>query len=194
MDFGHSFVRRLEEFGIKNQDRGWSNLSLDFRDIETTFFGIGGSIVRPGPKSMQNTRNMNVISSYNPDVIFLQVGGNDIKHRNVDPKKLARDSIVFAKFIIECYDVKHVIIGQLFRQYSRRNPMNYNELVYDVNKQLTELTGDESKISLWHHRGFWFNTRQYISAYGVHCNNLDMRKFAQSERSAIGISGRRGLF
>jgi len=170
---------------IKNQDRGWSNLSLDFRDIETTFFGIGGSTVRPGPKSMQNTRNMNVISSYNPDVIFLQVGGNDIKNRNVDPKKLARDIIVYAKFIIECYDVKHVIIGQLFRRYSRRNPINYNELVYDVNKQLTELTGDESKISLWHHRGFWFNTRQYISADGVHFNNLGMRKFAQSVRLTI---------
>ena len=43
----------------------------------SAIFGIGGSTVRPGPKSMQNTRNMNVISSYNPDVIFL--GGNDIK-------------------------------------------------------------------------------------------------------------------
>ena len=137
--FGHSFVRRLEEFVITNQDRGWSNLSLDFRDIETNFVGIVGSTVRPGPKSMQNTRNMNVISSYNPDVIFLQVGGNDIKNRNVDPMKLARDIFMYAKFIIECYDVKHVIISQLFRRYSRRNPINYNELVYDVNKQLTEL-------------------------------------------------------
>jgi lysophospholipase L1-like esterase len=46
------------------------------------------------------------ISSYNPDVIILQVGGNDIKNRNVDPMKLARDIFVFAIFIIECYDVK----------------------------------------------------------------------------------------
>ena len=75
---------------------------------------------------------------------------------------------MFAKFIIECYDVKHVIFGQLFRRYSRRNPINYNELIYDVNKQLTEQTGDESKISLCHHRGFWFNSRQYIPADGVH--------------------------
>ena len=138
----------VKEFVIENEDRGWSNLSLDFRDIETICLGIGGSTVRPGPTSMQNTRNMNVISSYNPDVPSLQVGGNDNKNRNVDPKKLALDIIVFTKFIIECYDVKHAII-------------NYNELVYDVNKQLTELTGDESKISLWHHRGFWFNTRQF---------------------------------
>jgi len=120
-----------------------------------------------------------VISSYNPDVIILQVGGNDIKNRNVDQMKLARDIFVFAIFIIECYDVKHVIIGQLFRQYSRRNPINYNELAYDVDTQLTELTGDEWKISLWHHIWFWFNTRQYISADGVHFNNLGMRKFAQ---------------
>ena len=69
-----------------------------------------------------------------------------IKNRNVDPNKLARDIIVFAKFIIECYDVKHVIIGQLFRRYSRRNPINYNELIYDVNKQLTEQTGDENIV------------------------------------------------
>ena len=61
---------------------------------------------------------------------------------------------MFAKFIIECYDVKHVIIGQLFRRYSRINPIDYNELGYDVNKQLTEQTGDESKISVWHHRAF----------------------------------------
>jgi hypothetical protein len=42
--------------------------------------------------------------------------------------------------------VKHVIIGQLFRRYSRRNPINYNELIYDVNKQLTEQTGDENIV------------------------------------------------
>jgi lysophospholipase L1-like esterase len=82
--FGHSFVRKLEEFVIENQYRGWFNLPFDFRDIEAQLFGISGSTVLTGPKSMQNTTNMNIISSYNPDTIYLQVGGNDIKNCNVD--------------------------------------------------------------------------------------------------------------
>ena len=82
--FGHSFVRKLEEFVIENQYRGWFNLPFDLRDIEAQLFGIGGSTVLTGPKSMQNTTNMNIISSYNPDTIYLQVGGNDMKNCNVD--------------------------------------------------------------------------------------------------------------
>ena len=156
----------------------------------SAIFGIGGSTVRPGLKSMQNTRNMNVISSYNPDVIFL--GGNDIKIATLIQWNWPEISSCLQNSSLNVI-ILHVIIGQLFRRYSRRNPINYNELVYDVNKQLTEQTGDESKISLWHHRRFCFNTRQYISADGVHFNNLGMRKFAhrvwdQPSRSLVGVA------
>ena len=43
-----------------------------------------------------------VISSYNPDVIILQVGGNDIKNRNVDPMKREAGILlhIFGKFMI----------------------------------------------------------------------------------------------
>lgn len=55
---------------------------------------------------------MTIIESYKPTTIFLQVGGNDLSYKN-NPDKLAWDIISFADYVITCYDVHHVIIGQL---------------------------------------------------------------------------------
>lgn len=46
------------------------------------------------------------------DVVFIQVMGNDTKHDSVDWTQLARYITSFAEFIIDCYNVKHIIIGQ----------------------------------------------------------------------------------
>ena len=103
--FGHSFVRKLLEFVFENQYSGCSTFRWTSVILRPNLLGIGGTTVRPGPKSIQNTRNMNIILSYNPDMI-LKIA-----------MSIQRN---FANFIIECYDVKHVIIDQLFRRYSRR--------------------------------------------------------------------------
>ncbi|CAG2213335.1 unnamed protein product [Mytilus edulis] len=192
--FGHSFIRRLNDFVLCNKHNGWSNLSLDERDILVNLFGSGGGTVRQGPKCMFQPCLLKVIADDKPDVVFLQVGGNDIKHDSVDPKLLARDITSFAEFIIDGYDVKHVIVGQLLQRFNANRPYNYNEIVNEVNTHVKLIIKNIDKLSFWHHRGMWSDSESLIANDGVHLNKKGTLKFANSIRSALGICMRRGLF
>ena len=46
-------------------------------------------MLRPGPKSIQ--RHLHILESDRPDIVFLQIGGNDLTGSTCDPQLLARD-------------------------------------------------------------------------------------------------------
>ena len=115
--FGHSFIHRLHSFTFNNRHRGWLNLGLDGTDIQVEFYGLGGGTLRPGPKCIQRQQTMKIISDFKPHCVFLQRGGNDLAGE-ADPAKLARDIVRFADYIITCFQVRHVVVGQLLPRYS----------------------------------------------------------------------------
>ncbi|OPL20275.1 hypothetical protein AM593_02894, partial [Mytilus galloprovincialis] len=86
---------------------------------------------------------MHIIEEFMPHSVFLQVGGNDLSSEN-EPVKIARDISVFADYIINCYHVNHVVIGQLLpskmpKQKSRTRrdvaPQNLEEDVQNLVKE-----------------------------------------------------------
>ena len=181
--FGHSFIHRLESFTFKNCESGWFNLGLD---VQIEFLGLGGC---QGPKCVQKQEFMTIIESYKPTTFFLQVGGNDLSHEN-NPNKLARDIISFADYVITCYDVHHVIIGQLLPRYSEKPEMNYNNKVVDVNKHLAVLSADRNDITYWRHRGLWKDTQRLLLQDKVHLNTEGMHIYAKCVRAAVGSTCR----
>ena len=115
--FGHSFIHRLHSFTFNNRHRGRLNLGLDGTDMEVEFYGLGGGTLRPSPKCIQRQQSMKIISDFKPHCVFLQIGGNDLAGE-ADPSKLARDIVIFANYIITCFQVRHVVVGQLLPRYS----------------------------------------------------------------------------
>ena len=79
--------------------------------------GIGGGTLRPGPKCIQRENCMHIINSFNPDSIFLEIGGNDLSRENIREKRV-RDIIAFTDYVITACNIGHVIIGQLLPRYS----------------------------------------------------------------------------
>ena len=187
--FGNSFIRRLETFTHENCDRGWLNLGLDGTDIQVEFFGLGGGTLRPGNKCVQKQQYMHIIEEYMPHSVFLQVGGNDLSSEN-EPVKIARDISVFADYIINCYHVNHVVIGQLLPRYSERPEAYYNNKVYIVNKELSHLVKERDNATFWHHRGLWKNTPDLLLKDKVHLNDEGMEIYARSVRAAVGSLSR----
>ena len=187
---GHSFVNRLCSFVANHPD--W--VDLGFYDIQVQFSGIGGGTLRNGPKCISSQSNMEVMKTFHPHAVVLQIGGNDLSDPDCDPGRLARDIIAFAQFLISGYGVSHVIICQLFPRFAVRCYAHYNDHVYMVNNEIGRLLQNNSNISLWHNRGFWKNPRSLIGYDGVHLNHHGMVKYARNMRAAIGINQNRGYF
>ena len=168
--FGHSFVHRLGSFAYEKRDKGWYNLGFDGTEIQVEYSGLGGGTLRPGPKSVQKADFMKVISLYQPGTVFLQIGGNDLD-REDNPISLARDIISFANYLITCYDVSHVIVGQLIPRFSGTRS-DYNDKVIVVNNHLELELKFVNNITFWKHRGIWKNTRAIMSRDNVHFNDI----------------------
>lgn len=188
--FGHSFVHRLESFTYENRSLGWYNLGFDGTEIQVEFMGIGGGTLRPGPKCIQREDYMQVFNSFNPQSVFLQIGGNDLSREDI-PEKLVRDIVAFSNYVITVYNVHHVIIGQLLPRYSERSGSNYNDKVYKVNKQLKAALKNKNNITYWEHRGMWKDTANLMCPDLVHLNKSGMEIYAKSVRAAVGSDKRR---
>ena len=180
---GHSFVHRLESFTFNNREHDWLNLGFDGTDIQIEFAGLGGGTLRPGPKSIQNEDFMRIVSDYEPDSIFLQIGGNDLNQES-DPEKLARDILSYSNYLITCYRVNHVTIGQLIPRYNGSD--DYNVKVIAVNKHLVTMTKFQNNITYWKHRGVWKNTLSLLCRDKVHFNQDGMLLYAKNVRAAVG--------
>ena len=184
--FGHSFVHRLESFAYDNHAVGWFNLGLDGTDVQVEYFGLGGGTLRPGPKSVQRQECMDIIDSYEPHTVFLQIGGNDVSKDTI-PEKLARDIISFANYVITSYSVSHVVIGQLLPRYSERTEVGYNDTIISVNKILEKsVLGSNTDITYWKHYGLWKDTPSLLLPDQVHLNDEGMFVYAKSVRAAVG--------
>lgn len=100
-------------------------------------FTVWAGTLRPGRKCIQRQDSMQIISEFNPHCVFLQIGGNDLS-REPDAAKLARDIVIFADYIIRCYEARHVVIGQLLPRSSDMPEQNFiytfNSKVFEVNR------------------------------------------------------------
>ena len=181
---GHSFVHRLESFTFNNRNDGWYNLGFDGTQIQIEFAGLGGGTLHPGPKSIQKEDFMHVVSEYKPETIFIQIGGNDLE-REQDPEKLARDIVSYCNYLITCYNVNHVIIGQLIPRFNGSD--DYNVKVRSVNSYLTTMVKTFQKISYWKHRGVWKDTLSLLCRDRVHFNQEGMLLYAKNIRAAVGF-------
>ncbi|MES9881298.1 MAG: SGNH/GDSL hydrolase family protein [Sedimenticola sp.] len=172
--FGHSFIRRLGEYCSRE---GANNLSLDSDRFRVSFEGIGGATILPGRKSLQNF--VHVIRRCSPDIIFLQIGENDLSS-GVRPEELAKHVLSFGEFLAVVYRA-HVIIGQLLP----RTGLVFNGKVRVVNHILAEKVKFVDNVVVWRHRGFYNPDIHFLLPDNVHLNEVGQRKLCRSLKYAV---------
>ncbi|XP_056020884.1 uncharacterized protein LOC125676148 [Ostrea edulis] len=177
---GHSYIRRLKEYCART---GTGNLDLDPCAFNITFRGKGGL------KSRRcDSRSELLCFDIVPDIVFLQIGENDIA-ATTNSKKLAEDIISIAQYLCDGVGVRLVIIGQLIRRMQFASCRYFNITVIETNQHLKQLSDPLCSIHYWSHRGFW-NDLHYLGPDGVHLlctpdEDQPMRKYRRSIRNAV---------
>lgn len=189
---GHSFVFRLQDFTNKFVE--WNNLKFDGTDIQVQYSDLGGLLLRHVPTCHYPTQNMAAFLTYKPQVVYLDIGGNELCNPTCDPELVATHVISFANSLVSHYGVNHVVIGQTLFRFSMLCPVNFNENAVAINNCVKYRLREYTRISFWSLRGMWKDIGALLCEDGIHLNNNGMVKYAKNIKACLGSCIRRNLF
>jgi lysophospholipase L1-like esterase len=175
---GHSFIKRL---------RRWMRIngrSMSTRKHDVHLYGVGGRTIA---KTYYN--DLKVVRRKRPDVVFLQVGGNDILKESSPTLILVRMKRLVS-VLLEKYHVSTVIVGSVF---CRRKPRGLSRRAYDRKKQKTnKFLSKEFGTSKRGKKSFFFPHKffkeKYFDRDGIHLNQDGNRCFYNSIKKALRFS------
>ena len=182
---GHSYVRRLKEFvNSCNLTKVTPNFGLDSERFVIHYEGYGGADI--GRIHAQLYR---VVNQFQPDLVILQVGSNDISNANKDPAILADKLTDLANRLHFQFHVRKVVISELFFRNKWRGG-NFNDVTKEINNCLRAKIPAHSKsagISFWRHFGFRdpLVRRSLQNIDMVHFNDAGNLKYYKSLKRAI---------
>ena len=168
------------------EDNDKTNFNLD-TDRQSVYLKWRG-----GAKSIHAKMDFKVIDQMDAQVVFIDVGTNDLDIKRVPPQELAKEVFTAAQTILFMYpNVKRVVIMEiLFRttlgKFPCRNPRFIAE-AHQYNNYMKILVGKHrasTPIRFWHHKGLVENWRHFI-ADGVHLTDAGMTKYYKSMRRAV---------
>ena len=173
---GHSFVKRLR-YWMRRYGR-----VMSLKNLTVHLHGVGGRTID------QTYQDMDVVDSLRPDVIFLQVGGNDISDSSTATEIFVKLKRLIAALLNE-HHVSTVIVGSIF---CRNRPRNISQVAYDRKKRkinrflCKEFGGFEpgKKVFFFTHKFFKGNL---FDDDGVHLNDSGNRRFFNSIQSALRL-------
>lgn len=183
MLIGHSFIRRLQTYSERSGHASdpYANLRLDRNQFRLSFIGLPGASVN-GARSLQP--QLHTIQTIHPDIVFLEIGSNDLCDPNLEPRILAQNVISLARFIHIGYNVQCVVIGSILPRVGS-TWRSYNTRVIVTNEYLREFSIPEVGLYFWRHRGFTDCSVNPFSGDGVHLNPQGMQKYVRSIRWAV---------
>ena len=178
---GHSFVRRQEQFLIRQHGLDF-NLGLDYDRAYVTYVHHGG-LTAPQAR----IGYMDYVLSLTPDIIYIELGSNDICHPRVGPVEVGQSLRDLANDFIRA-GVRYVMIGETIPRAGRAIPRvtrSYNNKVRQLNENLHAMFGPHRSdaVRSWRHRGL--SHPSVLGPDGVHLNNTGNQRLYRSMRGAI---------
>jgi len=122
------------------------------------------------------------VSQFRPDIIYLEIGTNDLTLRNASAVTVGSAIEDFVRLLHEEYRVAFVYVGQTIKRHAR---VTFNENVAILARYLKTVLEPLPYAQYWTHRGFWHPTRALLSYDGVHLNKEGQHKLYKSIRGAV---------
>ena len=105
-----------------------------------------------------------VITDAMPDIVFVEIGSNDLCSPGKCPRLLTRNVVSFARYLREMYFVKLVILGSVLPLRDLGIPFpGYNDNVHAFNNEVTALVNETAGVSQWKHCGFIVRSKKNSS-------------------------------
>ena len=175
--FGHSFIRRLRDFSVRNRS---PNLDLDQNKFPVIFHGKGGL-------SLNNFHTeLDVLDFLKPAAVILDLGANDLdKFSAPDPVILAHKIYEAAVEIQKASSAICVFVVQAFHREKPRRA-DYESVLSLFNITLRNICkSNNNNIIYWHHRNLNGSWRLFLSNDGIHLNKEGNKRYARSMRGAV---------
>ena len=191
--FGHSFVCHLKRH-IRGTD-GAFHLNINGPPLiqYTGFPGATVSVLRD---------NLDVVADFNPHIVILVIGTNDIYDVVNSPNTVAQQIVDLVDTLLFITGVHKVIVLQtLHRQRSVRytrypvDPDWYNPRVDELNKSLSEKLNNarHRRSHLWRLKGFWMPSRDMFADDGCHLTHAGNKKLASNIKAAVVAALRQSI-
>jgi lysophospholipase L1-like esterase len=105
-----------------------------------------------------------------PDIFVLELGTNDLASNTSNPRKLAQDIYNIALQMIDTYNVRVVVINQIYFRApgckSTRSDFNACAMIY--NQEMKQLAAQSPRIIWNHHKNMINDWEQYLLPDGIH--------------------------
>ena len=171
---GDSFIRRLGLFLSRDSHHFSVDLKLSHRAF-IKWHGVGGRTV-----SKTLHLDLNVIESFRPEIVIMQLGSNDLT--DSDPLHVGSAIEDFVRLLHDTYGVKVVCVCQTIM---RQGAVVFNRKAKLLTKYLRVVLEPIPYAIFWGHRGFWRPSQNFYARDGVHLNSFGQEKYHRSLRGAI---------
>ncbi|KAJ7394561.1 hypothetical protein OS493_000377 [Desmophyllum pertusum] len=179
MVVGHSFVHRLHSFLRRGKDSHFEqDLGLG-HTCALRFFGTGGRTV---PKTC--LFDCETIKSFNPDVVILELGSNDLTAEDARPETVGSALADLVIHLFEVMNTSKIFVCQILHRTISPRP-SYNIDVDKLNKYLKTVVNDIPNACYWRHRGMLLPSQDIIAVDGVHLNEHGQYLLYQSYHGAV---------
>ena len=196
---GHSFVKRMSTHLSQDKDRQWSNLNLPVAQFKVHIKGQGGLTM----KQLRSWSPCELgFSKVKPDLVYLEIGSNDLCDFTVMPEVLAKHVAAFADYLCLAHGINTVYVGQVLQRFKMPDTCSlsvaeYKRRAIAYNKALeARLKGTQGHVHFWRHRGgFWgANAQLLFQNDGVHLSkNVGMIKYLRSVQQAVSHAKSQGF-
>jgi hypothetical protein len=177
---GHSFIKRLRRWMRSN------GRSMFTRKHDVHLYGVGGRTI-----AKTYYKDLKVVRRKLPEVVFLQVGGNDILKDSSPTLILVIFKMKRLVFVLlEKYHVSTVIVGSVC---CRRKPWGLRRREYKRKKQkIKKFISKEFGTSKRGRKSFFFPHKLFkeknFDRIGIHLNQDGNRCFYNSIEKALRFS------
>lgn len=147
--WGHSLIRRLAKFC----DEKPTTVNLGFRPDSHQIHMVGYS----GGTLDTLHSHMDDIYYFRPDVVCLQIAGNDISRPDMTPEVVFDKFSTFVEQLFTAPFVRYVVVLELFPRLRTRSHKGdvdidtYNQRVKDINNRLQTLLAGSVFCKFWSH-------------------------------------------
>ena len=193
---GHSFISHFKRFLKTNLNTFSYSINLNPREVMVQYASCPGATV----EKLERTC-MSDVEDFEPDVVVLQIGTNDLADPTCTPEKLVKKITGLVRTLLTTYKVKYVAVLQILHRFPSSRPTRhkvdvptFNKKVDDANDLLTKSLSGVPGCRFWRHKGFWgAHQRATIANDGVHISqSFGQRRYFYSIR-AVAVSSLKTL-
>ena len=180
--YGHSFINHYKRWSDQQGGR-FDNLAMGQDKVRVYYHGVGGATIA----HMGQECNLDRVRSIKPDVVFIQLGTNDLAMASYGPEWVV-DRMKELVLEILAMGVQRVIVGQvLFRGVAglKRAVPNFRGKVIVFNHQAESTINGIDKAVLWKHHNMWKYIEQLVADDGTHLNDRCHYKYYRSLKGAV---------